>query len=164
MLAVGGTLAKSRFLRDDQECNYNSEIRILRCAQDDDGRVGMTEKEKGGAESVIGDDGAGLLGEVVVEESVAGFVASLDLEEQLGVAFVGEVGGAGKVHERAEMMDFARGGDGKPVVDVGVIGWAVAEVASEGDLEEAPVIFIREVRGVQRDLGVWEGGIVVVRW
>jgi len=67
---------------------------------------------------------------------------------------VGEVGGAGQVHERAKMVDFAGGGDGEPVVDVGVVGWAIAEVASKGDLEHAPVVFVREVGGVQRDLGV----------
>ena len=52
------------------------------------------------------------------------------------------------------MMDFAGGGDGEPVVDVGVVGWAVAEVAAEGDLEHAPVGLVREVGGVQFDLGV----------
>ena len=41
----------------------------------------MTEKKKEGAGLVVGDCVLGLVGEVVVEESVAGFVASLDLEE-----------------------------------------------------------------------------------
>src|ERR1700722_14909132 len=104
----------------------------------------MAAKRKGGGGSVVGDSVLGLVGEVVVEEFVAGFVASLDLEEELGVAFVGEVGGAGQVHEATEMMDFARGGDGEPMVDVGVIGWAVAEAAAESDLEHAPVVFVRE--------------------
>jgi hypothetical protein len=67
---------------------------------------------------------------------------------------VGEVGGAGQLHEAAEMMDFACGRDSEPVVDVGVVGWAVAEVAAEGDLKHAPVVFVREVGGVQLDLGV----------
>ena len=48
---------------------------------------------------MVGDGGLGLVGEVVVEEFVAGFVASFDLEEDLGLALVGEVGGAGEVHE-----------------------------------------------------------------
>jgi hypothetical protein len=38
-------------------------------------------KRWGGAESVVGDCVLGLVSEVVVEESVAGFVAPLDLEE-----------------------------------------------------------------------------------
>jgi hypothetical protein len=61
------------------------------------------------------------------------------------------------------MMSFARGGDGEPVVDPGVVGWSVAEVAIERDLKDAPV-FVRDVGRTRCDLLVCDGGVVVVRW
>jgi len=51
------------------------------------------------------------------------------------------------------MMNFAQGGDGEPVVDPGVVGWAVAEIALQGDLEDAPV-FVRDVGGARCEMVV----------
>jgi len=112
---------------------------------------------------VVGDLGVDLVGEVVGEEGVAGLIAAFDLEEELGVAFVGEVGGAGEVHEAAEVMDSASRCDGEPVIDPCVVGWAVAEIALQGDLEDAPV-FVRDVGGARCEMVVCCGGVVVVRW
>jgi len=74
-------------------------MRSLHCAMNDETVrcFGRDDDFVGGL--VVCDGGLGLVGEVVVEEFVAGFVATFDLEEDFGVAFVGEVGGAGEVQE-----------------------------------------------------------------
>jgi len=112
--------------------------------------------------SVVGDVGVGLVGEVVVEESVAASVVAFNLEEELGATFVGEVGCACKVHEAADVGDFAGGGDGEPLVEEGRVGWAVAEVGAEGDLEETPVL-VGDVGGIGFDVGIGVGPGMVAR-
>ena len=69
---------------------------------------------------------------------------------------MGEVGCSCEVHETADVGDFAGGGDGEPLVEEGGVGWAVAEVAAEGELEEAPVP-VGDVGGIGFDVGVGVG-------
>jgi hypothetical protein len=60
-------------------CKIQGSFAALRMTEKE--RREMAANRKGGGESVVGDCVMGLVGEVVVEEFVAGFVASLDLEE-----------------------------------------------------------------------------------
>lgn len=105
---------------------------------------------------MVGYGCVGVVSEVVEEEFVATGVAVQDFEEEFGVAVVGEVGCAGEVHEMTEMRDLAGGRECVPLVEEGRVGWAIAEVAAEGELNETPV-FMRDVGGGELDVGVGVG-------
>lgn len=111
---------------------------------------------------MIGDGSQSLAGEVVVEEFVAAVVGTFVREKQLGVAVVGEIRCAEEVHDLSDVEDLACGGEGEPLVEKGVVGRPVAVVARQGELGHAPA-FVRQVRGVEVDVGFGVGRRLVFR-